>query len=69
VIQTNSSSQTLQFSLIEAVPAHAADITAQGKDLSQLVISATDAYQGLADLKKRAEGPISRVKRAMVAAW
>jgi hypothetical protein len=59
--------QTIAFSLIDGVESRAADIQGQANSLHETIEIAINSYDGLS-LSKRAPGPISRVKRAMVAA-
>jgi hypothetical protein len=64
--ETNSP-QTIAFSLIDGIESRAADLQGQATSLHDTIEIAINSYDGLS-LSKRAPGPISRVKRAMVAA-
>jgi len=56
------------FALIDAVQSRAADLKDQAGSLSGTVTTAINAYDGLSLKKREASAPISRVRRAEVAA-
>jgi hypothetical protein len=59
--------QTIAVTLTDRIESHAADIAHEESNLHQTLEAAIQAYEP-SSLFKRVDGPISRVKRAMVAA-